>query len=46
MPFAVHTINSRENLSWILCCAWLRDSIGHNFGETLVALHKPFLFWP
>ena len=38
MPFAVHTTNSRENRSWILCCAWLRDSIEHNFGETSVSL--------
>ena len=27
MPFAVHTTNSRENLSWIPCCVWSRDSM-------------------
>jgi hypothetical protein len=34
MPFAIGMTNTRENLSWMPCYAWLRESICHNFGET------------
>ena len=45
MPFAIRTTNSREIPSWIPCCAWLRESIRHNFGETSVFVGIDYLFY-
>ena len=34
MPFVTKNKNSRENLLWVRCYAWSRDSTAFNFGET------------